>query len=49
MQGGQHQVAGQRRLDGDTRGFQVTHFADHDHIRILTNDGAQGAGEIEAN
>src|SRR5690606_19612143 len=48
MQRRQHQVTGQRRLDGDLGGFAVAHFADHDHIRILTHDGAQRAGEVEA-
>ncbi len=48
MQGGKHQVAGQRGLDGDPAGFQVTHLADHDHVRVLAHDGAQHAGEIQA-
>ncbi len=45
MQRGQHQVAGQRGLDGDLRGLEVADFADHDHIRVLAQDGAQGLGE----
>ena len=47
MQGRQHQMAGQGRLDGDAAGFQVAHFADHDHVRILADDRAQGMGEVE--
>jgi hypothetical protein len=45
VQRGQHQVAGQRGLDGDLRGFEVADFADHDHVRVLAQDGAQGLGK----
>src|ERR1700730_1268101 len=41
----EHQVAGEARLYRDLRGLEVTDFADHDHIRILAQDGAQAAGE----
>ena len=37
----------QRRLHRDLRGFQVADFADHDHVRVLTQDGAQHGGEIQ--
>src|SRR5690606_5542973 len=47
VQRGQHQVAGQRGLDGDARGFQVAHLADHDDVRILAHDAAQRVGEIQ--
>ena len=47
MQGGQHQVAGEAGLDGDLGGFEVADFTDHDHVRILPQDGAQGLGEGE--
>ena len=40
MQGGEHQVTGQRRLDGDFRRFQVTNFTDHDDVRVLAQEGA---------
>ena len=36
-----------RRLDGDARGFEVANFADHDDIRILTQDRTQRDGKIE--
>ena len=47
VQGGQHQVAGERGLDGDLRGLEVADLADHDHVRVLAQDGAQGLGEAE--
>ncbi|MNN53717.1 hypothetical protein D3C81_1684890 [compost metagenome] len=45
MQGGQHQVAGQRGLHRDVRSLPVTDFAHHDHVRVLAQDGAQATGE----
>ena len=47
VQRGQHQVAGQRRLDRGARGLDVAHFADQDDVRVLAHDRAQGAGEIQ--
>ena len=41
----QHQVAGQRGLHRDLRGLMVADLADHDHVRILAQDGAQRLGE----
>ena len=38
MQRGQHQMACQRGLHGDARGFDVAHFADHDDVGVLTHD-----------
>src|SRR4030081_1429966 len=34
------QMARQRRVDCDMGGLGVADFADHDHIRVLTNKGA---------
>ena len=45
MQGGKHQVSGERCLNRYLRGFGVTNFADHDDVRILAQDGAQSPGE----
>jgi hypothetical protein len=45
VQGRQHQVAGERSLHRDLRGFQVADLADHDHVRVLAQDRAQGLGE----
>ena len=33
------------RRDGDTDGLEVAHFADQDHVRVLTQPGVQGFGE----
>ena len=45
MQGADHQVAGNRSLDGDGCGFAVTNLTDHDNIRVLTKDGTKAVGE----
>ena len=44
----QHEVAGQRRLDGDFRGFEVADFADQDDVRVLAQERAQRRGEVQA-
>jgi len=48
MEGGEDQVAGECGLDGDGGGFLVTHFPDHDAVGVLAEEGAQDAGEIQA-
>ncbi len=48
VDGGEDQVAGERGVDGDLRGFLVANFADHDLVRVVAQDGAQAAGEGEA-
>src|SRR5712691_4268765 len=48
MQGGQHEMAGERCLYGDLRGLEVADLANHDDVGILPQDGAQQAGEAEA-
>src|SRR5277367_6008823 len=48
VHGGEDQVAGERGIDGDLRGFLVANFADHDFIGIVTQDRAQAAGKGEA-
>ena len=45
VQGRQHHVAGLRGLDRDLGGFQVADFADHDHVRVLTQEAAQRGRE----
>ena len=47
VQGGKHQVTGQRGFDADGYGFLVAHFADHNHVRIRTQKGAHDGGEIQ--
>ena len=48
MQRRQHEVAGERRLYGDAGGFRITDFADHHHVWILPQDGAQPGGKAQA-
>ena len=40
-------MAGERGLDGDLRGLGVAHLADHDHVRVVAQEGAQRVGEGE--
>ena len=48
MDGGEHQVAGERGVDRNLRGFLVADFADHDLVGVMTQDRAQAAGKGEA-
>jgi len=48
MQRGQHQMAGQRGMNGDMRGFGVADLADHDHVGVLADEGAHRGGKGEA-
>ena len=48
MERGKHDVAGQRSLHGDLGGLDVTDFADHDGIRILSEERTQRRGERQA-
>ena len=45
VDGRENQVTGQRRLDRDLRGLGVTDFADHDLVRIVTQNRTQPAGK----
>ncbi|OQB89442.1 MAG: hypothetical protein BWX83_01127 [Candidatus Cloacimonetes bacterium ADurb.Bin117] len=45
MNGAQHAVAGLGRLDGNRRRFRIADFPDENHIRVLTENGAQSARE----
>src|SRR5690606_32724495 len=47
VQRGEHEVAGERRLDGDGSRFQVTDLTDHDDVRVLAQEGAQRRGEVQ--
>ena len=44
MDGRQHQVTGECGLNGNSRGLEVTHLADHDHVRVLAQERAQRVG-----
>ena len=48
MQRAHHHVTGKGGLDGDTARFQVTDFADHDDVRILTEERLQCGSERHA-
>src|ERR1700722_16348027 len=48
MHGAQHLVTGERGFDRDFGGFGIGDFADHDDVRVLAQNGAQGVGEGEA-
>ena len=48
VQGCEHDVAGERRLYRDLGGFQVSDFADHYLVGVLSEEGAQTPCEIEA-
>src|SRR5271167_1695910 len=48
MHGRQYEMAGQRRLHRNLRGFEITDLADHNDVGILPQDRAQQAGKIEA-
>ena len=45
MQGGQHQVTGQRGLDGDLSGFKIADFTEHDDVGILTQERPESLAE----
>ena len=47
VQGREHQMAGQRRLDRDLRGLQIADLADHDHVRVVAQHRAQDMGEAQ--
>ena len=48
VQRAEHLVAGERGFDGDFGGLGVADFTDHDDVRVLAQDGAQGIGKGEA-
>src|SRR5258708_24792533 len=45
VHGGENQVAGERGLDGDLRGFLVANFANHDLVGVVAQNVAQAARE----
>ena len=48
MQGREHQVTRKSRFHGDVGGLGVTDFADHHDIGRLTENRAEGRGEVES-
>ena len=45
MHRGEHQVAGESRLNGDLGRLRIPDLAHHDLVRIVAQNGAQSAGE----
>ena len=43
MDGRKDEVTGQRRLDGNLRGFRVANLAHHDLVRVVAKDRPQTA------
>ena len=48
VQRAEHQVAGERRLDGDLGRLAVADFADQDDVRVVAQDAPQARGERQA-
>src|SRR6266850_7008836 len=48
VHGGEHQVAGKGRLNGDLRSLGVADLADHDLVWVMAQDGAQSTSEGES-
>ena len=48
VEGAQNQVAGEGGLNGNLRRLQVAHFTDHNHVRVLPQERAQGPAEGQA-
>src|SRR5712692_3514162 len=46
VQSGEHEVAGFGGQQGGGNGFQVAHFADQNHVGVLTESGAQRGGKV---
>ena len=44
----EHHVTGERRLDRDLGGLEVTNLTDHDDVGILTQERTQRRGEVQA-
>src|SRR5690606_19432135 len=47
VKGGNQQVAGEGRFDGDAGGFLIADFADENNVGVHAQITAQGAGEGE--
>src|SRR5260370_31601106 len=45
VDGGEHEVPGEGRLNGDLGSFLVADFADHDLVLIVAQNGAQATRE----
>ena len=45
MEGGKHQVAGKRSLNGRLGSLQISNLADHDDVWVMSKDGPKTCGE----
>src|SRR5262249_46163873 len=48
VDGGEHEMPGQRRLDGDLRRLGIANLADHDLVGIVPQNRSQAARERQA-
>ena len=48
MEGREHHVAGEGRIDRNLRGLEISDFTNHDNVWRLTEHRAQGGGEGHA-
>ena len=46
MKGGEHQVTGEGGFDGGLGRFDITGFADQEHIRVLTHESPKSHAEV---
>ena len=42
VEGAQDEVSGERGFNADFGRFFISHFSDHDHVRVGTEKGAHG-------
>jgi len=49
MQGAENQVTRQGCFQSYAGGFAVTHFTNHDHVRVAAKKGSHGPGEVQPN
>ena len=49
MHGGQNQVAGQGRIDGDFSGFSIAQLANNNDIGVVAQYRAQDMGKAQTN
>ena len=49
MEGGEDEVTGEGRLDGDLGGFSISRFPYQDAIGVLPEERAEQASESESN
>ncbi len=48
VHGREHEVTGDRRLERDVRGLGIPHLTEHDHVRVLPQQGTEHDAERQA-